>query len=171
MLNLAYQPPEGIHFFHFGSVTGAGGSGSTEGQTFLPCEKMDKLTRFHFLTRICGRFAQIFDYGTGKEEHRLVLVIVFCFYRRPHPGNRHPFFIPDPHPSFRLYFLCQGDGYHVMFEENVNACNKEIRSLQLRLNGMALLRLILFVGFAWTIYSLIRQFSVLVVSLSVLLAG
>jgi hypothetical protein len=59
----------------------------------------------------------------------------------------------------------------MFFEETITACNKEIRSLQLRLNGMALLRLSLFVGFAWTIYGLIRQFSLLLVSLTVFFAA
>jgi hypothetical protein len=59
----------------------------------------------------------------------------------------------------------------MFFEETITACNKEIRSLQLRLNGMALLRLILFVAFAWTIYGLIHQFSVLRVSLAVFFAA
>jgi MutS domain V len=57
------------------------------------------------------------------------------------------------------------------FEENITACDKEIRSLRSRLNGMALLRLLLFVGFAWTIYGLIRQFSILLVASAIFFAA
>ncbi|HXB94596.1 MAG TPA: hypothetical protein VNU70_05540, partial [Puia sp.] len=48
---------------------------------------------------------------------------------------------------------------HSFYQDKVVACQKEIRRLQDWLNGMAVLRVVLFAAFAWTIYLLIGEFS------------
>jgi hypothetical protein len=60
---------------------------------------------------------------------------------------------------------------HSFYQDRIVACQKEIRSLQKKLNGMAVLRLAVFGAFAWTIAALIRHYSGLLLLLTFLSAG
>ncbi|GGA83861.1 MutS-related protein [Puia dinghuensis] len=57
------------------------------------------------------------------------------------------------------------------YQENIAACNGKIRSIQTRLNGMALVRVALFAGVAFTVYSLIQQYTLALLILAMLLTA
>ena len=67
---------------------------------------------------------KFFSHGTAKEIYRNLLVVVFHISSGICTGYCHTFFIPDPDSSLRLYFLRQGDGYHVTsFLKNSRECH------------------------------------------------
>jgi hypothetical protein len=55
------------------------------------------------------------------------------------------------------------------YKQKIAACDEEIRAIQNRLNGMAVVRLALFTGLGFTIYAIVRESSPLLVILAIAL--
>src|ERR1700754_4249179 len=57
------------------------------------------------------------------------------------------------------------------YESTLSDCNSRVRSLRKRMNLVALVRLVVFAGLAYTVYLLIREFTSLLLILSLVLAA